>query len=103
MTESFDKGPQSASEWEDEVHFTKIRDRLVLLRNQNSQRFNDALAMVAETNEFIGYGVQLEVFVSRKKPEAIGFIEALGSDIELVTSTEDVSPEQFMESAPKSI
>ncbi len=103
MTESFDKGPQSPLEWRNEVHLTKVRDRIVLLKNQSSKRFNDALAMVAESNEFIGYGAPLEVFISRKSSEAKRFVEVLGSDIDLVTSAEDVSPEQFMEHAPKSI
>lgn len=102
MKESFDKAPQSSSEWRNEVHLTKVRDRIVLLKNQNSKGFNDALAMVAETDEFIGYGAPLEVFISRKSREAKRFVEALGSDIDLVTSEEDVSPKQFMEHTPKS-
>lgn len=96
MNEGIPKDPVTAEEWENEVYLTKVRDRLVLLKNQSSKRFNEALALVAETDEFIRYGVPLEVFVTRKGPEAKRFIEALISDIDIVTSRDDVALEDFM-------
>jgi hypothetical protein len=97
MNEGIPKEPATAEEWENEVYLTKVRDRLVWLRNRNTKFFIEALALVAESHEFTSYGPQLEVFVSRKSEDAKRFIEALGSDIDLVTSKEYVSPEQFME------
>ena len=81
--------PNTPEEWENEVYLTKVRDRLVLIKNQSQQRFLKALAKVDQTDEFISHGTNLSVFLARRSNEAAAFINELGYTLDDVLILED--------------
>ncbi len=58
-----------------------------------------ALAAVAETNEFLTYGTQLELFLLRGGDVALAFADILGVDYDLLTSAEYVPVEELKRGA----
>lgn len=82
-------------DWGNEVHLTKVRDKLLQIKNEDEMRFKSALAAVAETNEFLTYGAQLELFILRGGDVALAFADILGVDYDLLASTEFVSVEEL--------
>lgn len=87
--------PQTPEEWEDEVHFTKVRDRLVLLRNRSQKKFDSALTNVQETDAFIAVA-SIPLFVLQDSEVARKFVEAIGADYDQLVSKDDVDLGQFM-------
>jgi len=87
--------PQTAEEWEDEVYQTKVRDRLVLLRNRSDAKFLRAIALVDKTDEFIAHSTPLEQFVLRGSDEARQFVDALGISFEQLVDPGDVDHDVF--------
>ena len=86
--------PQTPEEWKNEVQFTKVRDRLVLIRNRDQVQFEKALDAVQESDAFIG-AASIPLFVLQGSAEARQFLEMLDADYDQVVSEEDVDPQQF--------
>ena len=89
------KDPQSPEEWQDEVHQTKVRDRLILLRNRSDAKFLRALALVDQTDEFISNGAPLQQFVLSGSDAAKKFVEELGVTYDQLTDPGDVDHNVF--------
>lgn len=90
--EKIPKEPITPEEWNDEVYLTKLRDKLVALRNSDTEAFDRALAAVAETDEFLRHGSRLEVFLLQGDEVAKRFAETLGVDYESLISEEYLNP-----------
>ncbi len=89
--------PGTAEEWENEVYLTKVRDRLLLLRNKDEKKFLSALAAVEQSDEFLTYGPRLEFFVIKGGEVAKQFVARLGINYDLLVSRNDVSPDELIE------
>lgn len=87
--------PNTPEDWGNEVHLTKVRDKLLQIKNKDEMKFKSALAAVAETNEFLTYGAQLELFLLRGGDVAQAFADILGVDYDLLTSSEFVPVEEL--------
>lgn len=87
--------PKTPEEWENEVLYTKVRDRLVLLKNRSFTKFNEAIAGLDTSDAFLRTG-DFTLFVLQGSAEAREFVQRLGVSYEALVSEDDVDREQFM-------